>query len=194
MGMSGRGCSVLLGQGGRGEVVVCGEREAVRVLWGLNTGSVVGDMEPSSGCWCGWRVTSLCVRRPLLPYMFVRDGEDNSDVCAEMLLLGLLVLGDRQKEGAQSGEAGGTWVPWRDVCRLCVCGETGLLVPHVLRGMFPPSFGELWGCELPLLHVSVCTCGGRSPREPLRQRLEVLRLGLAVGKVFRGSRGWSWNG
>lgn len=78
-----------MGQGGSGKVVACREREAVRVLWGLNTGSVARDVEPGSGCWCGWRVTSLCVQRPLLPYVCVMDGEDNSDVCAEMLLLGL---------------------------------------------------------------------------------------------------------
>lgn len=89
---------------------------------------------------------------------------------------------------------GGTWVPWRSVCRLCVHGETGLLVPLVLNGTFPPSFGELWGCELLLLHLSVCTGGRGSPGEPLGQRLEVLWLGLAMGKVFRGNRGWSWNG
>lgn len=92
---------------------------------------------------------------------------------------------------------GGARVACRGGCRLRVHGETGLLVPPAPRGTCSPFLwraGELWGCGMSLLHTSVCTCGWGSPGEPLRQRSELLRLGLAAGKAFRGSRGWSWDG
>lgn len=68
---------------------------------------------------------------------------------------------------------GGTLVPWRGECKLCVPGKTGLLVPPVPGGTCSPF---LWHCGQLLLQVS-CTCGGESPGEPLGQRLE--QLGLA---------------
>lgn len=70
----------------------------------------------------------------------------------------------------------------------CVCTKKqGCLCLQCREGHVSPSFGMLGSCRVVSCCCSVCTCGGGSPGEPLGQSSELLQLGLAARRVFRGS-------
>lgn len=117
-----------------------------------------------------------------------RDGA--ASAVAESVSIG----GERKRECTEWGGCEERGCPGR-VSIGCVCMEKqGCLCLLCREEHVSPSFCLLGSCGLPLLHVSVCTCGEGTPEEPRGWRSELLWLDLAAGKVFRGSRGWSWNG
>lgn len=117
-------------------------------LLGLNTGSVAGDVEQGSGCQCGWRVVSLCVEA----FAALCVGPGGCNVVGRTAVMCLQRWGCQcccwickywGGGGDEGGmhiveRLGGATVPCRGGCRLCVHGETGLLLPPVPRGTCSP--------------------------------------------------------